>query len=176
MTNVLTLIDPATLQTVEINAQVYYFVFDFTFVFRLAYFKDPFEVFMGPNTMVEFYVMDAEEIEDFHRGAGHGSVSTKHQLSHLWVSRASEVGTPDAPIYSVRTHLGKILRIGDSVMGNFATNAVHLSDVICILGYDLVNTNVNNPLFDLIPEDQRPDVILVRKVHQKAGDVQNEFE
>lgn len=87
------------------------------FTFRLTYFKDPFEIFMGPNTMVEFYVVEEEEIDDFHRGVGHGAVSTKHQLSHVWVSRASEVGAPDAPIYSVRTHLGRTLRVGDSVMG-----------------------------------------------------------
>lgn len=74
---------------------------------------------MGPNTMVEFYVVDEEEIEDLHRGAGHSHVSSKHQLSHVWVSRASEVGAPDAQIFSVRTHLGKTLRIGDTVMGEF---------------------------------------------------------
>jgi len=132
VTNVITLIDPATLQMVDINA--------------VAYFKEPFEILMGANTMVEFYVVDEEKIEDFHRGAGHSHVSTKHKLSHVWVSRASEVGSSDAQIYSVRTHLGQILRIGDTVMG-----------------YDLVNTNVNNALFDEIPEHARPDVILVRK-------------
>lgn len=30
-----------------------------------------------------------------------------------------------------------------------------------------MNTNVNSPLFDQIPEHARPDVILVRKVHQR---------
>jgi nonsense-mediated mRNA decay protein 3 len=136
VTNVITLIDPSTLQMVDVNG--------------LTYFKDPFEIFMGPNTMVEFYVVDEEEIHDFHRGTGHGAVSSKHQLSHVWVTRSSEVGVQDAPVFSVRTHLGKILRIGDAVMG-----------------YDLVNTNVNSPLFDKMPEGDRPDVILVRKVHQK---------
>lgn len=67
--------------------------------------------------MVEFYVVDEEPIEGLHRGAGHGFVSTKHQLSHLWVTRASEVGAPDAQVFSVKTHLGKTLRIGDTVMG-----------------------------------------------------------
>jgi len=136
VTNVISLIDPFTLQMVDVNG--------------LAYFKNPFEIFMGPNTMVEFYVVDEEPITDFHRGVGHGFVSTKHQLSHVWVTRSCEVGVQDAPVYSVRTHLGKILRIGDSVMG-----------------YDLMNTNVNSPLFDKMPEQDRPDVILVRKVHQK---------
>jgi hypothetical protein len=85
---------------------------------------------MGPNTMVEFYVVDEEEINDFHRGNGHGFVSTKHRLSHVWVTRASEVGVPDAPVFSVRTHLGKILRIGDSVMGKLtALNLIIFSRI-----------------------------------------------
>lgn len=67
--------------------------------------------------MTEFYVVDEEEMNEFKRGAGHSHVSTKHQLSHVWVTRASEIGAPDAQIFSVRTHLGKILRIGDTVMG-----------------------------------------------------------
>lgn len=31
-----------------------------------------------------------------------------------------------------------------------------------------MNTNVNSSLFDKMPEHNRPDVILVRKVHQKG--------
>lgn len=72
---------------------------------------------MGPNTMVEFYVVEQEDIESTHRGAGHSVVSSKHKLSHVWVTRSSEVGLPNAQVYSVRTHLGKFLRIGDTVMG-----------------------------------------------------------
>lgn len=86
--------------------------------------------------MVEFYVVEEEEMDDFHRGTGHGAVSSKHQLSHVWVSRASEVGAPDAAIYSVRTHLGRTLRVGDSVMGNFWKFVIAFTFLIFRLRFD----------------------------------------
>lgn len=74
---------------------------------------------MDPKALVEFYVIEEEPIDDYHHPSGHGHISTKHQLSHLFVCRASEVGVPDATIYSAKTHLGSIVTVGDSVMGSF---------------------------------------------------------
>ncbi|KAI6219496.1 60S ribosomal export protein NMD3 [Aphelenchoides fujianensis] len=132
VSSMIQLINPQTLQMVELNGQ--------------TFFKDPFEILLDPKALVEFYVIEEEPIDDFHHPNGHGHISTKHQLSHLFVCRASEVGVPDATIYSAKTHLGNIVTVGDSVMG-----------------YDLVNCNVNSDVWDQLPDDEKPDVILVRK-------------
>lgn len=53
--------------------------------------------------------------------------------------------------YHTRTHLGAILKAGDTV-----------------LGYFLGNTNFNHELYDLVEEHERPDIVLIRKTHPRA--------
>lgn len=83
----------------------------------MTFFKEPFELFLGQKSMVEFYVLEVESVDDLKRSKGHGHVSSKHQLAELFVCRANEVGEPDAHVYSTRTHLGRLLKPGDTVMG-----------------------------------------------------------
>lgn len=136
VTNVLALMDPATLQIFDVNS--------------LTYFKEPFEIFLGPKALVEFYVVEVDYVNDLKRTKGHGHISNKHQLADMFVCRSNEVGQTDAHLYSTRTHLGRLLKPGDLV-----------------LGFDLLNTNVNNSTFDEMSEDKRPDCILVRKVYDR---------
>ncbi|KAH7717086.1 60S ribosomal export protein NMD3 [Aphelenchoides avenae] len=136
VTNVISLMDPATLQMCEVTSS--------------AYWKDPFEILCQPKALVEFYVVDVELVEGLQRAAGHGHVSTKHQLADVWVQRANQVGQSDAQTYSCRTHLGHLLNPGDSVMG-----------------YDLANSNLNNPTFDAMKAEKVPDVILLKKSYDR---------
>ncbi|KAI6202441.1 Protein kinase domain containing protein [Aphelenchoides besseyi] len=146
VSSVIQLINPQTLQMVELNG--------------LTYFKDPFEILLDPKALVEFYVIEEESIDNYQHPNGHGHISTKHHLSHLFVCRASEVGVPDATIYSAKTHLGNFVTVGDTVFG-----------------YDLVNCNVNSDIWDQLSDDEKPDVILVhcRAIHYKNPDLLREL-
>ncbi|KAI6181608.1 Non-specific serine/threonine protein kinase [Aphelenchoides besseyi] len=142
VSSVIQLINPQTLQMVELNG--------------LTYFKDPFEILLDPKALVEFYVIEEESIDNYQHPNGHGHISTKHHLSHLFVCRASEVGVPDATIYSAKTHLGNFVTVGDTVFG-----------------YDLVNCNVNSDIWDQLSDDEKPDVILA--IHYKNPDLLREL-
>ena len=67
----------------------------------------------------------------------------KHKLSDAWVMKASEISTGGQQ-YHVKTHLGHLLNIGDSV-----------------LGFDLANANVNDENVDAIKPENLPDVVSV---------------
>jgi nonsense-mediated mRNA decay protein 3 len=91
--------------------------------------------------LVEFIVMDIDVT-----GARNG----KWQLAEATVARASDLGVNDNT-YFVRTHLGHLLKPGDSV-----------------LGYMLTGTNFNSPQLDAIEQSHAysstvPDVVLVKK-------------
>ncbi|VDN51130.1 unnamed protein product [Dracunculus medinensis] len=135
--NVITIIDPSTLQLADINAQAYY--------------RHPFESLCQPKQFTEFYVLDVEDVVDLQREKGHGRISSKHRLVDVWVARADQVGKTDAPIIFTRSHLGNVLKPGDTV-----------------LGFDLQNSNVNNKILDSVASDRVPDVILVRKVFDRT--------
>lgn len=80
---------------------------------------------------------------------GQGQVSFKHALCDIWVVRASELGINDNPIHT-RSHLGHLLKVGDSVMG-----------------YNTGEANINDPEFEKLTPEQVPDVILVRKHYDR---------
>ena len=91
--------------------------------------------------LVEFIVMD---IEPTHQHKG------KWMLAEATVARASDFGVNDRT-YFVRTHLGRYLHPGDSVMG-----------------YMMTGTNYNSAELDAIENSHAysstiPDVILVKK-------------
>jgi len=69
-----------------------------------------------------------------------------YKLADVWVVRSYEIGQPDAQVFHCRTHLGRLLRPGDIVYG-----------------YDLANTNLNDPIFDSMKREDVPDAVLVRK-------------
>lgn len=120
-------LDPGTLQTAELSAD--------------AYWRAPVHPLAGSPQLVEFIVMDIEPT---------GQRKGKWLLSEATVARASDLGHNDIT-YFVRTHLGQLLRAGDSVMG-----------------YLIAGANYNSDLFDIIDNSRAygstiPDVVLVKK-------------
>ena len=125
------LLDPQTLQVADINAPVYW--------------RTPFNSLADVQDLVEFVVMDIEST-DIEKGRFH--------LAEATVARVSDLGANNTT-YFTRTHLGGVLRTGDSV-----------------LGYHLSGTNFNNPNFEALEDSNRyassiPDVILVKKFYAR---------
>lgn len=96
--------------------------------------------------------MDIEPImdKDRHLFPGQGAISNKHVLADIWIVRASELGLNENTIHT-RTHLGHILKPGDSV-----------------LGYNLEDSNINDTNFDKLDKHAIPDVVLVKKFYEKT--------
>uniref|UniRef100_A0AC35THF2 60S ribosomal export protein NMD3 n=1 Tax=Rhabditophanes sp. KR3021 TaxID=114890 RepID=A0AC35THF2_9BILA len=136
VSNSIQLIDPATLQWNEFNAEKYW--------------RDPFEILLNPKSLTEFYVIDVEEVKDLKRATGHGHISKKHVLADVWLVRNNQVGQSDAQQFSARTHIGHLLKPGDTC-----------------LGYDLANCNINNELFDKLKAENVPDVIICKKAYDR---------
>lgn len=124
------LIDPTTLQTADVSTDIYW--------------RTPFRPIADVQDLVEFVVLDIEPL-----GASKG----RYFLAEATVARASDMGVNDQTYY-VKTHLGGILHVGDSVMG-----------------YHLTGTNFNNQLFDALEESKYastiPDVVLVKKHYER---------
>ncbi|XP_049820964.1 60S ribosomal export protein NMD3 [Aethina tumida] len=139
VTNSLHLIDPTTAQIAEVSSTVYW--------------RYPFQCICNPKQLVEYIVMDIEPIMDKDRNffPGQGAISNKHVLSDIWVVRASELGVNDNTIHT-RTHLGHILKPGDSV-----------------LGYNIEDSNINDDNFEKLDKSKTPDVILVKKYYDKSA-------
>lgn len=121
------LLDPNTLQTADITAPIYW--------------RTPFQSLADVKELVEFVVMDIEPL---------GPQKGKMLLAEATVARASDLGVNDNTYYT-RTHLGHLLRPGDSAMG-----------------YLVSGTNFNSAEFEAIEESHAygstiPDVILVKK-------------
>ncbi|KAH8294457.1 hypothetical protein KR018_007497 [Drosophila ironensis] len=131
------LIDPLTAQIAELTAQVY--------------FRAPFEAICNPKQLVEYVVMDIDLIMEKDRKTypGQGQISFKHALCDIWVLRAPDVGINDNPIHT-RSHLGHLLKVGDSV-----------------LGYNTGEANINDSEFEKLSPEMIPDVILVRKHYDR---------
>lgn len=83
-----------------------------------TYWRYPFGSICNPKQLVEYVVMDIEPIMDKERKCfpGQGAISNRHVLADIWVVKASELGMNDNTIHT-RTHLGHVLKPGDSVMG-----------------------------------------------------------
>lgn len=109
------------------------------------YWRSPFKSLADAPELVEFIVLDIEPT-----GVQRGRL----MLADATVALASEMGLNDTT-YLVRTHLGGLLHAGDSVMG-----------------YNLTQTNFNNPLYDELESSQVygstiPDVVLVKKSYAR---------
>lgn len=133
VTNAVHLIDPSRGQIGELSSANYW--------------RWPFRAICDPKQLVEYTVMDVEAIMDKDRTIfpGQGNLSQKHVLADVWLVRTSELGLNDNMVHS-RTHLGHVLKPGDAV-----------------LGYNMADSNVNDPNFDKLDRTTIPDVILVRK-------------
>lgn len=140
--NTVHLLDPATLQSCEVPAPVYW--------------RAPFDSLATITDLVEFTVLDIEP-----SGATRGKwVLADAQIALSGAFRSSgPLGDDDGimdyessalanQIFHTRTHLGGILQPGDSVLGYFLTNA-----------------NFNSDAFAALPAHRIPDIVLVRKAY-----------
>ncbi|KAG1752962.1 NMD3 family-domain-containing protein [Suillus lakei] len=136
------LLDPATLQTCEISAQVYW--------------RAPFVSLATVTDLVEFTILDVEP-----SGTVRGkwvSADAQVAMSGAFKSHGSygdqdaimdhESSTVSTQIFHTRTHLGAILQPGDTA-----------------LGYHLSNANFNSDDFSSLPSSRIPDIILVKKTY-----------
>jgi nonsense-mediated mRNA decay protein 3 len=131
--NSLHLLDVMTLQQTDVTSSVYW--------------RSPFDSLATVSDLVEFIVLDIEPT---------GVQRGKWLLADAQVTRASggagrqadNDGMGDDGIYHTRTHLGRFLQPGDTV-----------------LGYHLTNANFNSYSFEALDPSRIPDVILVRKTY-----------
>jgi len=133
VTNHIHLIDSQTLQIASVGGGDYW--------------RHQFFPICDRKSLIHFTVMRLEKASVKKGRSGTGAVSKKHALVDCYVIRSCELGMHDNFLFC-RTHLGHVLRIGDSV-----------------LGLDMENCNPNNVEFDSMKEDSLPDVILVKKIY-----------
>ncbi|XP_075210512.1 60S ribosomal export protein NMD3 [Lycorma delicatula] len=133
VTSAVHLIDPASGQIAEVSSNLYW--------------RYQFKTICNPKQLVEFIVMDIESMKNNERLVfpGQGSISNKHVLADVWLVKSSELGMTENTIHT-RTHLGHILKPGDSA-----------------LGYTMRDSNINDSNFDSLNQEYVPDVILVKK-------------
>lgn len=101
--------------------------------------------------------MDIEVIQSKDRifFPGQGKVSVHHVVSDIWLVRASELGVNDNTTHT-RTHLGHLLKPGDSV-----------------LCYNLEDANINDDNFDKLNKDRVPDLVIVKKFYTDMNEKKN---
>ena len=127
VTTMLHFVDPNSLQRGEMQSSVYW--------------RSPFLSLLSHSDLTQFIVLDIEST---------GRAQGKHLLADATVAKASDFGK-SAETFTVRTHLGNILRPGD----------------MCY-GYDLHSANLNDRLDQQLhaANEELPDVILVRKSYE----------
>lgn len=127
--NQIYLIDPLTLTLGDISANVYY--------------RAPFPPLADITQAVEFVVLDIEPTSHPPKTAKGGRfLLADAQVSPVGGSMNADV------IYHTRTHLGAVLKAGDTVQG-----------------YMLANSNFNNDAWDAMNHSRTPEVVLVRKTY-----------
>ncbi|XP_042314467.1 60S ribosomal export protein NMD3 [Sceloporus undulatus] len=114
-----------------------------------TYWRHPFNSLFQPKQLEEFIVMDISRIRERKQSAGAGMLSTRHTLAEAWVQKTSELNTDHQ--YFCRTHLGHLLNPGDLV-----------------LGFDLVNCNLNDEFANKMNPQNIPDVILIKKSYDRT--------
>ncbi|XP_041061926.1 60S ribosomal export protein NMD3 [Carcharodon carcharias] len=114
-----------------------------------TYWRYPFYSLYQPGQLEEFIVMDIDIIGDCKRVPGTGTKSTRHTLAEVWVQKTSEMDTNQQ--YYCRTHLGHLLNHGDLV-----------------LGFDLVNSNLNDEYVNKMNPQHVPDVVLIKKSYDRG--------
>jgi nonsense-mediated mRNA decay protein 3 len=121
-------IDPLTLQRCDIAAP--------------RYFNFPFQSICTHKMLTEYVVMDIEPITD---ARGQSVTDGKYSLSEATVARVRDLGNNDEQ-FTVRTHLGRILKPGDQVWG-----------------FDIKDANINDEHANRLNIHKRLDLILVKK-------------
>lgn len=123
----------------------------------MVYYRSTFDAICNPQQLTEYVVMDMEIVRDNELTVfpGQGAISQKHVIADVWLVKAAELGINENAVHA-RTHLGHLLKVGDSAMG-----------------YNLVDANVNNDEFDKLNKDKVPDVVLVKKHYGDASGRRN---
>ncbi|BGP31845.1 ribosome-binding protein [Rhodotorula toruloides] len=123
------LIDPLTLHLADISAGQYW--------------RAPFPPLVDITQAVEFIVLDIEPTSHPPKTAKGG----RFLLADAQVSPMGGTMSSDT-IFHTRTHLGSVLKPGDTV-----------------LGYMLSNSNFNNDAWETMNQDRVPEVVLIRKTY-----------
>eukprot|EP00010_Vexillifera_abyssalis_P004754 CAMPEP_0201552722 /NCGR_PEP_ID=MMETSP0173_2-20130828/17064_1 /ASSEMBLY_ACC=CAM_ASM_000268 /TAXON_ID=218659 /ORGANISM="Vexillifera sp., Strain DIVA3 564/2" /LENGTH=510 /DNA_ID=CAMNT_0047963247 /DNA_START=92 /DNA_END=1624 /DNA_ORIENTATION=+ len=131
VSNVVRLLDPLTLKLYDLNANLFW--------------NAPFRALASTPQLIEFIVLDINPSSD----RSHG----KLRLADVQLVRERDFGVNDRK-YLARTHLGNILKTGDSVLGYDVANAIFNDQ-------DLVSLKKSNR--------QLPDVMLVRKFYPERN-------
>lgn len=114
VTTVLQLMDPVTLQGLDLTAEMF--------------FRDPFRPLMSSKQLITYVVLDITPL---------GPVNGKYVLAEAQVVRDSDFGVNDNMFYT-RTHLGHILNPGDIAQGYDLGSAVlNEADIAAMKGRDL---------------------------------------
>jgi len=140
--NSIQLLDPQTLQTCDIPAQIYW--------------RSPFDSLASVTELIEFTVLDIEPDHTKKRGKfilADAQVALAGAFHSTNGNIARDDGMMDYEssgltnqVFHTRTHLGAILQPGDTA-----------------LGYFLTNSNYNSDHFATLPASRIPDIILVKK-------------
>lgn len=132
-----------TILVAELNATVYY--------------RQPFDAICNPKQLIEYIVMDIEVIlhKDRNFFPGQGKVSQKHVVADVWLVKASELGINENTVHA-RTHLGHLLKPGDSV-----------------LAYNIEDANINDDHYDKLKKEHIPDVVIVKKYYGDTSALQS---
>ena len=127
--NSIHVMDPSSLQLAELASPVYW--------------RQAFNPLAAINNAIEFVVLDIEPTQ-------HPPITSHKGRFLLADAQVTPVGgTMDSDtIYHARTHLGSVLKPGDTV-----------------LGYHLATANFNDPHWESLNPDRMPQVVLVRKTY-----------
>ena len=132
VTNLITLIDPFTLHLGEVSANVFW--------------REPFSAICAPSQLTEFVIIEVEVTDHANMNLSSGGVvSNRHMLADVYMSRHNEIGI--AQVHT-RTHLGHLLRPGDTV-----------------LAFDFRYSNVNHAVLETMDASKIPDAIIVKKIY-----------
>lgn len=123
VTSSITLLDPSTLQVAEVSGGTYW--------------HHPFRSVLTGRQMVEFVVLDVElhsesrdqsAVPDL-RAFNKQSLSLNHRLGRatITVAKSSDLGQNDEQ-YETISHMGHVLKAGDTVLGYDVTHANLISD------------------------------------------------
>lgn len=132
------LVDPLTLQKAEVDNDKYW--------------RYPFKGLMSSKALTEYTILDSTPAELPMRNGRPVQKFRRERLAEMEVVRDSDFGVNDTK-FMVQSHLGMLLKAGDTAMG-----------------YDLTTSVFNDlDIQTLTPAevDNLPDVVLVRKVFPK---------
>lgn len=129
ITNAITLMDPFTLRVCFFDADQYW--------------RAPFKSLFCSKELVEYMVLDVEPVS-----SEINVVGSKYVLADVQVARVSDFGKNDT-MFSIRTHLGHLLKSGDYA-----------------LGYDLYNAYSSDTEFEKYKGLDLPYAILIKKSYK----------